>query len=409
MNKLDLKNFNKNILLITSTNLACNPRCLKELRLLIALQAKVTVLAFNLHNWSTSKEVTLNKEFTAVTFHYLETTKKDFYNWVVSSVIEKMAGLFSKLLPQSVFWASLAVSKRSWLLLQWLKKTNCNPDFIIAHNPPAFYPAYWFANKKNIPFAIDVEDYHPGENLPKSVKNGVTTLMKSLLPKAKYISFASPLIMNESIRLVGPAIKSSIVVNNFFSEKDFVNIPIEFYEKLQLIWFSQNIDFNRGLEEMLDVLTDYEDEIALTVIGNPKQLFCDKYLYNKKNIEIINSLPALELIKMMNKFDVGLALEPGKDLNNDIALSNKILIYFQAGLYILASNTTAQEKFLNNHPSHGIITSLKKHELKKTLDFLIEKKNEIRDTKNERFKNSSAFNWEYESMGLVKQWVTILR
>ncbi len=254
-----------------------------------------------------------------------------------------------------------------------------------------------------------MEDYHPGENLPKSVKNGVTTLMKSLLPKAKYISFAAPLIMNESIRLVGPAIKSSIVVNNFFSEKDFVNIPIEFYEKLQLIWFSQNIDFNRGLEEMLDVLTDYEDEIALTVIGNPKQLFCDKYLYNKKNIEIINSLPALELIKMMNKFDVGLALEPGKDLNNDIALSNKILIYFQAGLYILASNTTAQEKFLNNHPSHGIITSLKKHELKKTLDFLIEKKNEIRDTKNERFKNSSAFNWEYESMGLVKQWVTILR
>lgn len=397
------------MLLITSTNLACNPRCLKELRLLIALQAKVTVLAFNLHNWTTSKEVTLNKEFTAVTFHYLETTKKDFYNWALASVIEKMAGLFSKLLPQSVFWASVAVSKRSWLLLQWLKKTNCNPDFIIAHNPPAFYPAYWFANKKNIPFAIDVEDYHPGENLPKSVKNGVTTLMKSLLPKAKYISFAAPLIMNESIRLVGPAIKSSIVVNNFFSEKDFVNIPIEFYEKLQLIWFSQNIDFNRGLEEMLDVLTDYEDEIALTVIGNPKQLFCDKYLYNKKNIEIINSLPALELIKMMNKFDVGLALEPGKDLNNDIALSNKILIYFQAGLYILASNTTAQEKFLNNHPSHGIITSLKKHELKKTLDFLIEKKNEIRDTKNERFKNSSAFNWEYESMGLVKQWVTILR
>ncbi len=397
------------MLLITSTNLACNPRCLKELRLLIALQAKVTVLAFNLHNWTTSKEATLNKDFTAVTFHYLETTKKDFYNWALASVIEKMAGLFSKLLPQSVFWASVAVSKRSWLLLQWLKKTNCNPDFIIAHNPPAFYPAYWFANKKNIPFAIDVEDYHPGENLPKSVKNGVTTLMKSLLPKAKYISFAAPLIMNESIRLVGPAIKSSIVVNNFFSEKDFVNIPIEFYEKLQLIWFSQNIDFNRGLEEMLDVLTDYEDEIALTVIGNPKQLFCDKYLYNKKNIEIINSLPALELIKMMNKFDVGLALEPGKDLNNDIALSNKILTYFQAGLYILASNTTAQEKFLNNHPSHGIITSLKKHELKKMLDFLIEKKNEIRDTKNERFKNSSAFNWEYESMGLVKQWVTILR
>ena len=71
-----MKKLDKHVLLITSTNLACNPRCLKELRLLIALQAKVTVLAFNLHNWTTSKEVTLNKEFTAVTFHYLETTKK---------------------------------------------------------------------------------------------------------------------------------------------------------------------------------------------------------------------------------------------------------------------------------------------------------------------------------------------
>ena len=59
------------MLLITSTNLACNPRCLKELRLLIALQAKVTVLAFNLHNWTTSKEVTLNNA-------PLELTRKEY-------------------------------------------------------------------------------------------------------------------------------------------------------------------------------------------------------------------------------------------------------------------------------------------------------------------------------------------
>jgi hypothetical protein len=49
-----------------------------------------------------------------------------------------------------------------------------------------------------------------------------------------------------------------------------------------------------------------------------------------------------ELLDYIKKFEVGLALEPSLPLNKDLTISNKILIYLQMKLKVIASKTTCQ-------------------------------------------------------------------
>ena len=398
----------KNILLLTSTNLTCNPRCLKELRLLVDMKIAVTVVAFNLHNWSTEREKELNKELPGVNFQYLESTRKDFIPWLLSSFFEKAGRILISFFPSNLFLSALAVSKRSWLLLSWCKSSTVKPDLIIAHNSAAFYPAYWLATKNKVHFALDIEDYHPGETMPAIVKKSVSILMKSLFEKSTYTSYASPLIKEYCEKLSGAGNPSSFVINNFFPGSNFQYIAPVATDKIQLVWFSQNIDRGRGLEELLPVFTLFDDTFELTLIGNPKEPFCSEEIKNKAGISIVNAVHPTVLNKMIGKFDIGLAIEPGKDLNNTIALSNKILTYFQGGLYILASDTAAQQLFMQQHPGHGVCSSLLKESLTKSFEGLVKNKDRIRGLKSNRFKDAAAFNWESDSIALKDKWGEIL-
>ena len=398
----------KHVLLLTSTNLACNPRCLKEVRLLLSKGAKVTVVAFHLHNWSEEIERELNRELTKADFYYLETTKKELMPWLVSSLLEKAARFISPLFPENIFWAAMAVSKRSWLLLRWAKRASIKPNLVIAHNPAAFYPAQYFGKKNNIPFALDIEDYHPGESTPANVKQAVSTLMGKIIPGTAYSSFAAPLIKQHTEKLLVKNSSNLPVVNNFFPGKDFTEPAVLEKDKLQLVWFSQNIDFGRGLEELLEVFPGFDGLFDLTLIGSPKEPFISRYIADEKSITVIPALHPEKLIKLMGQFDIGLAIEPAKDLNNTLALSNKILTYFQAGLFIVASDTAAQQLFIDGHQQHGICTSLVKEKLYTTFTGIAENKEKIRLAKANRFRNAQLFNWENESALLLNEWDKVL-
>ena len=400
----------KHVLFLTSTNLCCNPRCLKEVRLLVEMNVSVTVVAFNLHNWTRENEKELNKELPSVNFHYLETTRKNLVSWFLPFIIEKSGRFLFSIFSTRLFCASIALSKRSWLLLNSCKITAEKHDLIIAHNPAAFYPAYWLAKKNNIPFAIDIEDYHPGENLPVSVKKSVTLLMKQLLPKAVYTSFASQLIKVNTEKLLN-ATGSFIVINNLFSKDEFIEPVLNNYDttKIKLVWFSQYIDYGRGLEKILPVLDKFQDDFELILIGKIREAFFKNELKDRNYICCKDSMPHAILQKELSKYDVGLAIEDGTiDFNRDICLTNKIWSYFQAGLFIIASDTEAQKVFIKEHPEHGVIASLVAEKVEVAMNDILLKMECIKASKPIRFQHASAYNWENESIKLKKKWKEIL-
>jgi hypothetical protein len=399
---------NKHVLLITSTNLACNPRCRKELDLLYQSGAVVTVLAFNLHNWSETQEAAIRHQYPAVKFYYLDASRATFWPWLIASIFEKICRLLAAWMPRHTAIAAYAVSKRSWLLCRWVKKNTNRYHLVIAHNPAAFYAALLIGKQQQIPFALDIEDYHPGEAGMATVKPSLQLLMQQLIPAAAYTSFASPLIQSAVQKLLGDTVKHGIVVNNYFPSGYFFLNEKPLPEVLQLVWFSQNIDHGRGLEQLLPVMEQYIGKATLTLIGNADTDFCRQHIQDKKHIQIMASLPLPQLCATLALYDAGLALEPGKDENNNLALSNKILSYYQAGLYIVASTTPAQTLFLQQQPQHGICTGLTQDALTSTINWLIEHKHMLRQQKAARFANASATGWQQEGGLLLREWMRVL-
>ena len=49
-----------------------------------------------------------------------------------------------------------------------------------------------------------------------------------------------------------------------------------------------------------------------------------------------------EMVRLAGLFDIGLALEPGRDENNQIAISNKLFTYLLAGNVVIATATKGQ-------------------------------------------------------------------
>ena len=375
------------------------------------MDVRISVVGFKFHDWTDEYEEVLKAQFDNVNFYYLDATRKKISSWFVASLLEIFSKLTYFLFSSNMFLRAIAVSKRSWLLLEFIKRWKEHPSLIIAHNPAAFYPAFWLLKNAKVPFAIDIEDFHPGEGNNKKQQNNLAELMKRILPHASYLSFASDLIKTYTIKLLnGKNLKNSIVVNNCFSINEFLNTKVFLTnEKLQLVWFSQYIDYSRGLEKLLPILDNFKDKLQLTLIGQIRTFFYNNEIKGRGYISIKSSLPQTELHAVLNMYDVGLAIEDNTyDLNRNICLTNKIWAYFQGGLFILASDTEAQHLFIEQHTEHGICISLEKNSIVASMEKLLKDKELIRNKRDDRFEKAKLYCWENECIGLKSKWEKLL-
>ncbi|WP_162426431.1 glycosyltransferase family protein [Pontibacter pudoricolor] len=372
----------------------------------------MTVLLFDLKQWTIGLEEEYTKQFPQVSFVYLPITKSHFYSWLTSSLLNSFAKKADKIFRSSLFIAALASDKRSYVLHQKLRQLNLNSvDLVIAHNLGALYPAYQFAKQYQIPFGFDVEDFHPGEVIKvDAVKEIIrrTVLMKQLLLKANYVTAASPLIAEEVKRLCNVPV---ITVNNSFYSSEFRSASSKLSnEKVNLVWFSQNINFGRGLELLLPALDIFSYKVNLTLIGNLNPEFAETYLTGRNYVVIKAPLSQKDLHQMLSDYDIGLALEISTtDLNKDIALSNKIFAYKQAGLYILATDTKAQLAFMASYKDDGIVTEQNVQALVTIIEFILGNIESIRASKQKRFDQARGIAFETEAQKLVTLWERALQ
>ena len=392
------------ILFLSTHNLATNPRLVKEIELALLNDHTVSVICFEFNNWSKPLNDEIKKRLVPhIKYVGIPGNRKPFGRWFMSTLLFSLSKVVLIFFPGNVFQLSLRSNKRSWLLLKELKKMNDKFNLVVAHNPGSFYPAQLFAQKNKIPFGIDLEDYHPGESNDGKTIIFSKKLNRAVLPNADYITAASPLILEYSEADLPVPLKNKQVILNYFPSTEFTNPGNKDSEKLTLVWFSQNISFHRGLEQLIPAIRN-NNQIELHFFGNCNETFRDRWLADCSNLQLHPSLPQWELHHRLALYDIGLAIEPGKDLNNELALSNKMLAYFQSGLYILASNTKAQERFITEHPEHGMLTSLSSEDLKRAIQKLIDQKQSLRASSNARYETAKKYDWEHESEKLTRIW-----
>jgi len=398
----------KKILFLSSANLTVNPRLLKELKFAVEQKYDVHFVGFNLSSWSDVLDKEIVKNIDAQ-FNYIDVSRNNFKSWLISSVVEKVSGYLYVFFKKNLKINSYANSKRSFLLNGFLKKNKQKFDLIVAHTLPTLYPAYKLAKKTNTKFTFDIEDFHPGELVQDKTGNEVKRkqfLMKSLLPKADYVTYASPLIGKHSLDLAGNIIENHTLVNNCFSKSEF-QFNESKAEKIKFVWFSQNIAYGRGLEFVVPALYNFKEKIELHLIGNLYQSYYDEYLSKYKEIiKIHKPLTQVDLNLKLSEFDIGLAIELNSaDFNRQICLTNKIWSYLQAGLYILATDTPAQKQFMTENVNSGLITGQTEQDFEKSIADIITRIEEIKNRKKYRFESAKAYSWEEEKKKFNKIWI----
>lgn len=393
------------ILFITTHNLATNPRVLKEIKLACANGYDVSVVMFAFYNWSKKlNDVLLEELKNSASLYLISAGRRPFLPWLVASFAHAIAGPLLNVFSSDKRLLSLYANKNS-LLLMWKLKKIAKADLVVAHNVGAFYPAYSFARRHRIPFAVDIEDYHAGETADSKKAARIKKLCNAVLPFAHYLTAASPLILAYTLKDIRPYRRKTIVINNCFSKNEFTEPQPGTEPKLRMVWFSQNIDVGRGLEQILPVLKELNGKAELHLYGNLNPAFYDSYLKTVENVVVHPPLSQPELHKALSRYDVGLAIEPNKDVNNSVAVSNKINAYWQAGLYVIASDTPAQAGWMEERKQAGRIVCLS--DKKQTTDELLrcfDSLEHLRSGAKKRFKEAQANCWEVESQHLLRLW-----
>ena len=336
----------KKVLLISPFPPAQNPRLVKEYNSLIDNGYEVKVLYAERDQWASAQNSALNEDFVLVggkygsLFHYF------------TRLIHKLAKL---LLPYAYSY-----NRVSLFLL--FKALNTKADLYIGHDLASLPIAVIAARKNNAKCGFDAEDFHrnevsdDSESIPyKAAKKIEDSYLKDL----DYMTAASPLI-SSAYRELYPFLEIT-TINNVFSNKYIKETNIDNHPLFKLFWFSQTVGKNRGLETVIEAIGKLnQKEITLTLLGLVSQenkLYFEEIAQNNKlqptQIKFLNPVSPSEIFEIANKHHIGLALEPGFSLNNNIALSNKLFTYLIAGLAIIASDTPAQKDFLDQNPDVG--------------------------------------------------------
>ena len=390
------------ILFLTTHSLASNPRIVKEIKLAVDNGFKVQVSCFIFRNWSFDLNEKLLLEFKqrGVDFNCIEAGKEGGASWLMSVLKEKFYRGISQLFFLKSSVLSIAVSRRSNELLKSVNKIK-DADWVIGHNPGALWATSFAGKKLHCKTGFDVEDYHPGEGNDKNLQRLTKNLMQQVLPNMDYVSFASPLIMGEIKKDISYNGDNWFTILNYFPASEFVLPETQLPGLLKLVWFSQNINSGRGLELILPAIRSNLGKVELHLYGNINEDFKKQNLDGMNNVFFYEPITQTLLHQNLSTYDVGLALDIPTDVNRNLVITNKLLAYLQAGLYVVASGTKSQKSFMKDFPDMGICFNYKKNDLNVILENVLNRRDIIRSNRKKRYDNFKHHTWETESKKLV--------
>ena len=280
--------------------------------------------------------------------------------------------------------------------------------FYIGHNLGSLAVAVKAAAYNKSKSGFDYEDYHRHEYaIDNSIRaKRIIFLEEKYIPDVDYLSFSSEPIQQQFLNDFPTFKKPNIVLQNCFSVNELSNDTRRAGKELKLLWFSQTVGPNRGLECLFEALLLLHDkDISLTVAGRMREDVARVYpkLAQEISGEVVFTgiLKPHELHKLAEQHDVGLALEPGFSMNNDLALSNKIFTYLLAGNAIIFSETTAQKLFNDTNRAGQSFTPGDARQLADCINYYKNAMNLQQQKKHNLKLAKDKFNWEKESEKLL--------
>jgi len=226
-------------------------------------------------------------------------------------------------------------------------------DWFIGHSHPALPVAAAAAKRCSAKLGFDCEDLLAA-NDPETT-DMVLEIEKRYLGRCDYVSAPSACLARELAKSY--EISEPIVLHNVFPQSLAQSLKRPTarpaHRKLRLHWFGKTIGPGRGLEDAVEAVGILGDGVELTFRGNWATGFEDQLqmLARKHSVDLVVHPPVDhdDLIKSLEDFDVGLALERPEHGNYSFALTNKIGCYALAGLAVAATDTPGHREFFDSY------------------------------------------------------------
>jgi glycosyltransferase involved in cell wall biosynthesis len=151
-------------------------------------------------------------------------------------------------------------------------------------------------------------------------------------------------------------------------------------------------------------MSEFKDVIEFHLIGDLS--VTNKDLLFKSNAEIIIHPPMLQaaLHKFLSSFHVGLAADPPINRNRELAITNKLLAYAQAGLFIISISAQGQNEFLEQSGLNFKILENEENQIKQCLNGLVEYYRKDKLNSRSQFDIAKKYSWESMNSELIKVW-----
>lgn len=226
-------------------------------------------------------------------------------------------------------------------------------DIYIAHNPQSLWVGMKLLERGRR-VAVDIEDWHSEDLLPADRRGYPVKALRlwegTVLREAAYSTTTSQRLAEalvESYDCPAPA-----VVYNSFSLAERDTIDGEARDRVDrqipsLCWFSQVVGQGRGLETLIDALTDVRAPFEIHVRGKCDPGYRDSLIARapadwRHRIYFHVQVPHGELISRLAEHDIGFAGELPFCRSRELTITNKVLQYLLAGLAVVASDTPGQ-------------------------------------------------------------------
>ncbi len=395
----------KSILLITTTHLAKNPRLVKEIKAL-KTDFKVTVIFFQTINNMCKFDLEIIDDNPDVDFTIINWIRKYSFERFFYTLFNKFLNLVCKVFKLDIFPEQRYFAGHIILLRKVLEN---KPHIIHGHNPAALPVVVKAAKVLQCKCSFDAEDYHRGEfvNTDHPYRKLITKLEDKYLVQLDNFITSSPLI-NKEYKKNYPGLNPTCILNVFSKNNEAFYLRKE-DSLLKLVWFSQIIGLDRGLQSVIkgiNKITSISIQFDIVGLGHPDTIKSLRLCLTNKlhHLNFLGVLSPKILEDTIKDYDIGVASEPSKDLNNAIALSNKLFTYLRSGIALLVSDTPAQKDFLTSVSKPvGLLYQLNSDDsVKDQLNKWITNKNFLLQHKrNAHALNQEEFNWEIESQKLI--------
>lgn len=384
-----------------------NPRLIKEADALHAAGYEVVVGYRSSARWQRDRDATI-LEKKPWRWHRFEYAREDApLRWFLSACLQKLAeravrlGFRSARIDAEAYCRGFAEMKR-WAVRQ-------RADLYIAHGQPALAVAAEAAFAVGSHYAFDCEDLLSEEasdgGRASWLRDAILRLEARYLPRARYVS-ATSVPMRGYLRARYGLERVPVWTNSFpLTELLAVAPPWRRSrnERVKLAWMSATLGPGRGIEDILKALPRLPAEVELHLFGNVHPQFqpwleAQLGTAARRDLVFVHPLPVPEVVMpALAECDAGLTLDQNDCLNRSLTICNKLCLYLQAGIAVVATATPGQASVLRGPFDAGVL--YEPGEIDQLVDALaaLTDRQRLAHMKAEAWRaGQEAYNWDVE-------------